>query len=129
MPVRMTWENAVLNALRRKTRTVAVISGASSGASRRGSHLISSFLRNEGYDVIAVRPERMPVVDLPLLPPSGKRAGAVDAVVVFRHPDAMPIHIREVAEKQVTAVWLPPGTWTSAAGAEAQEHHLVLVMM
>ena len=71
----------------------------------------------------------MPVVDLPLLSPSDKRAGAVDAVVVFRHPDAMPVHIREVAENRVTAVWLPPGTWTFAAGAEAQEHHLVLVML
>ena len=118
----------MVNGLLKRTRTIAVMS-ATSATTRRLSQIITSFLRKSGYDVIVVRPERMPVVDLPVLSPSGTRAGPSDSVVVFRRPDAMPVHIREVAEKEVTAVWLPPGTWTRAAGAEAQQRHLVLVMM
>jgi predicted CoA-binding protein len=56
-------------------------------------------------------------------------AGLVDAVVIFRRPDAMPVQIRDVAEQELTAVWLPPGTWRCAAGTDAQLHHLVLVMI
>jgi predicted CoA-binding protein len=50
-------------------------------------------------------------------------------VVIFRRPDAMPLQIREVAPQEFTAVWLPPGTWRCTARADAQQHHLVLVVM
>lgn len=41
----------------------------------------------------------------------------------------MPVQIRDVAEQELTAARLPPGTWRCAAGADAQQHHLVLVMI
>ena len=107
----------------RRTRTIAVIS-TRSGQSRRGSQVVSSFLRKSGYEVISVKPAETPVVDLP-----GISAGSVDAVIIFRRPDRIPVQIREVAGQELTAVWLPPGTWRCAAAADAQLHHLVLVMM
>jgi predicted CoA-binding protein len=90
--------------------------------------LVSSFLRKSGYEVISVKPLQTPI-DLTSLVPAGISPGSVDAVVIFRRPDAMPVQIREVAEQEFTAVWLPPGTWRCAAGAGAQQHHLVFVMM
>ncbi|HEY0874930.1 MAG TPA: CoA-binding protein [Vicinamibacterales bacterium] len=110
----------------RRTRTIAVIS-TNSGRSQ-GSQVVSSFLRRSGYEVISVKPAQTPVVDLASLVPAGMLPGSVDAVVIFRRPDAMPVQIREVAEQEFTAVWLPPGTWRCAADADAQQHHLVLVM-
>ena len=112
----------------KRTRTIAVIR-TSSGRSRQGSQVVSSFLRKSGYEVISVKPAQTPVVDLTSLVPAGISAGSVDAVVIFRRPEGMPVQIREVAEQELTAVWLPPGTWRCAAGADAQLHHLVLVMM
>ena len=112
----------------KRTRTIAVIS-TGSGRSRQGSQVVSSFLRKSGYEVIAVKPAQTPVVDLTSLVPAGTSPGSVDAVVIFRRPDGMPVQIREVAEQELTAVWLPPGTWRCAANADAQLHHLVLVMM
>ena len=50
-------------------------------------------------------------------------------MVIFRRSDAMPVQICDVAEQELTAVWLPPGTWRCTAGADAQQHHLVLVVM
>ena len=113
-----------------RTRAIAVIS-TSSGRWRQGSEVVSSFLRRSGYEVISVtvKPAQTPVADLTSLVPAGISAGSVDAVVIFRRPDAMPVQIRDVAEHELTAVWLPPGTWRCAAGARAQLHHLVLVMM
>ncbi len=49
-------ENAVIDTSPRKTRTIAVIS-TSSGRSRQGSQVVSSFLRKSGYDVIPVTPD------------------------------------------------------------------------
>ena len=112
----------------RRTRTIAVIS-TSSGRSRQGSQVVSSFLRKSGYEVISIKPAQTPIVDLTSLVPAGISPGPVDAVVIFRRPDAMPVQICDVAEQELTAVWLPPGTWRCAAGADAQLHHLVLVMM
>ena len=113
--------------LRRKP-TIAVIS-TSSGRSRQGSQVVSSFLRQSGYEVISIKPAQTPIVDLTSLVPAGISPGSVDAVVIFRRPDAMPLQIREVAAQEFNAVWLPPGTWRCTARADAQQHHLVLVVM
>ena len=91
--------------------------------------MVSSFLRKSGYEVISVKPAQTPIVDLTSLVSAGISPGSVDAVVIFRRRDAMPVQIREVALQEFTAVWLPPGTWRCAAGADAQQHHLVLVVM
>ena len=91
--------------------------------------MVSSFLRKSGYEVISVKPAQMPVVDLTSLELPGMSPGSVDAVVIVRRPDAMPVQIREVAAQEFTAVWLPPGTWRCAAGTDAQQHHLVLMVM
>ena len=113
--------------LRRKP-TIAVIS-ASSGRSRQGSQVVSSFLRQSGYRVISIKPAQTPIVDLTSLVPAGISPGPVDAVVFLRRPDAMPLQIPDVAAQEFTAVWLPPGTWRCTARADAQQHHLVLVVM
>jgi predicted CoA-binding protein len=121
-------ENAVIDTSPRKTRTIAVI-GTSSDRSRQGSPVVSSFLRESGYEVIPITPAQTPIVDVTSLVAAGISRGSVDAVVIFRRPDAMPVQIREVAAQEFTAVWLPPGTWRCAAAAAAQQHHLVLVMI
>ena len=118
----------MLDASSRKKLPIAVIS-TRSGQSRQGSQVVSSFLRKSGYEVISVKPVEAPVVDLTSLVPAGMSVGSADAVVIFRRPDRMPVQIREVAGQELTAVWLPPGTWRCAAGAHAQLHHLVLVIM
>jgi hypothetical protein len=50
--------------------------------------------------------------------------GAVDLVVVFRTPPAVPAHVEEAAAKGAEAVWLPPGAWSQAADVAAKRHGL-----
>ena len=112
----------------RRKPTIAVI-GTSSGRSRQGSQVVSSFLRQSGYKVISIKPAQTPIVDLTSLALAGISPGSADAVVISRRPDAMPLQIPDVAAQKFTAVWLPPGTWRCTARADAQQHHLVLVVM
>jgi predicted CoA-binding protein len=118
----------VINTSLRRKRTIAVIS-TSSGRSRQGSQVVASFLRQSGYRVISIKPAQRPIVDLTSLVPAATSPGSVNAVVVFRRRDAMPLQIPDVAAQEFTAVWLPPGTWRCTARAGAQQHHLVLVVM
>jgi uncharacterized protein len=115
----MDQEEALIEGLLRKTRTIAII-GASPRPVRHSGQVVS-YLHKVGYDVIPVRPDRIPVAELPTFRKLGDIAGPVDLVVIFRRPDAVPTHIREAAAKGAKGVWLPPGTWSRAAGEEAQK--------
>jgi predicted CoA-binding protein len=121
----MNREEAFIEGLLRRTRTIAVI-GASPRPARHSSQIVS-YLRKAGYDVIPLRPGRAAVADLPTYARLADIAGPVDLVVIFRRPGAVPDHIREAAEKGARAVWLPPGTWSRAAQVEAEKHQLAIV--
>ena len=108
-----------------RTRTVAIV-GASPRPERH-SHTVARYLAREGYDVIPVRPDRRKVAGLSTHASLAEVPVAVDLVIVFRTPTAVPSHIEEAAGKSVEAVWLPPGTWSPAADAAARQRGLTLI--
>lgn len=109
----------------RSSRTIAVI-GASPTPTRR-SHEVVTYLHRAGYDVIPVRPDRVPVADLATYAHLDDFGGSVDVVIIYRRMDAVVPHIHQAAAKRADVVWLPPGTWSREAGDEAEAHHLRLV--
>lgn len=121
----MTRDKALIQRLLRKTRTIAVV-GASPKADRHSGEVVS-YLHKAGYDVIPVRPDRAEVAGLPTYARLDDFAGPVDLAVIFRRPDAVPAHIREVVSKHAEAIWLPPGAWSRDADAEAKRHEIPLV--
>jgi uncharacterized protein len=121
----MNREEGLIDGLLRKTRTIAVI-GASPRPVRHSRDVVS-YLHAAGYDVIPVRPDRVPVDGLPTYARLDDVGGSVDLVVIFRRAEAVPAHIQEAAAKRADAVWLPPGTWSREAEDEARAHKLVLV--
>jgi predicted CoA-binding protein len=108
-----------------RARTIAIV-GASPSPERH-SHAVTRYLSDEGYDVIPVRPDRADVAGLATYASLTDIPGAVDLVVVFRTPSAVPSHIEEAATKGAEAVWLPPGAWGPAADAAAQQRGLTLI--
>lgn len=116
---------AIVQALLRRTRTIAVI-GASPRPGRHSGEAVT-YLHHAGYDVVPIRPDRARVAGLPTYANLDDVGGSVDLVVVFRRPGATPDHIREAAEHGAFAVWLPPGVWSRAAEEEAQRGGLLLV--
>jgi predicted CoA-binding protein len=122
----LTRDEVAMQQLMRRARTIAVI-GASPRPERH-SHGVCSYLHEQGYDVIPVRPDRAQIAGLP---PSYARLadvpGAVDLIVIFRSAAAVPRHIREAAHKRPEAIWLPPGLSSRDAEEEAARLGLVLV--
>lgn len=100
--------------------------GASPGPDRH-SHTVTRYLAGEGYDVVPVRADRTEVAGLATYAALADVPGAVDLVVVYRTPSAVPAHIAEAAAKRVEVVWLPPGAWSPAADAAARRHGVTLV--
>jgi predicted CoA-binding protein len=121
----MNREEALIEGLLRKTRTIAVI-GASPRPGRHSGEVVA-YLHDVGYDVIPVRPDRMAVAELPTFARLSDVAGPIDLVVIFRRADAIPAHISEAAARRPMAVWLPPGTWSRAASEEAEKHVVLVV--
>lgn len=121
----MTREEAVNRRVLQRARTVAII-GASSSPERH-SYTVAEYLKTAGYDVIPIRLDGGEVAGLQTYPRLADIAGPVDVVVIFRRPEAVPVHIEEAAAKQVGAVWLPPGAWSREAEAVANRHGLTLV--
>jgi predicted CoA-binding protein len=121
----MNREEALIQRLLRKTRTIAVI-GASPRPTRHSGEVVT-YLRNAGYDVIPIRQDRLQVGGLPTYARLADVAGAVDLVIIFRRSAAAPMHVREAAAKRVDAVWLPPGVWSGEAEEEARQHELALI--
>lgn len=121
----MNREEALIQRLLRKARTIAVI-GASPRPTRHSGEVVT-YLRNAGYDVIPIRQDRLQVGGLPTYARLADVAGAVDLAIIFRRPAAAPMHVREAAAKRVDAVWLPPGVWSGEAEEEARQHELALI--
>jgi predicted CoA-binding protein len=109
----------------KSARTIAIV-GASPSADHH-SYAVAGYLAHEGYDVIPIRPDRAAVAGLAAYASLIDVPGAIDLVVVFRTPSAVPSHIEEAASKGAEAVWLPPGAWSAAADAAAQQHGLTLI--
>jgi predicted CoA-binding protein len=121
----MDQEEALAAGVLRSSRTIAVV--GASPRTRRHSNQVVAYFHKSGYDVIPVRPDRMPVAGRQAVARLEEIRGQVDLVVIFRRPDAVPGHIIEAAEKGAKAVWLPPGTWSRAAEERARLHDLPLV--
>lgn len=121
----LTRGDAQVVRLLKRARTVAVI--GASPRSDRHSHVVVSYLKDAGYDVIPIRPDRKTVAGLPTYASLDDVPGAVDIVVIFRRPEAVPEHIEEAARRKTEAVWLQPGTASNPAIRRAEELDLVLI--
>jgi predicted CoA-binding protein len=121
----LTPAKSLMQRLLRRARTIAII-GASPSPERH-SHAVARYLAHEGYDVIPVRPDQSDVAGMATYARLADIPGAVDLVVVFRTPSAIPAHVEEAAAKGAEAVWLPPGAWSPAADVVAQQRGLTLI--
>jgi predicted CoA-binding protein len=121
----MTREEAIHRHVLHRARTVAII-GASPSPERH-SHSVATYLTSAGYDVIPIRPDGADVAGLRSYTSLADVPGAIDLVVMFRRPDAVPAHIDEAAARRVDAVWLQPGVWSEEADAAAHRHGLTLI--
>lgn len=111
--------------LLQRARTVAIV--GASPREERHSNTVVEYLRSAGYDVLPVHPDGGHVAGIAAYRRLADIPGAVDLVVIFRRPEAVPAHIEEAAAKHVEAVWLQPGCWSLDAERAAKRHGVTLV--
>jgi predicted CoA-binding protein len=119
-------KSGLISRLLESVETIAVV-GLSSRRSRAG-YYVPAYLQKQGYRIIPVNPYLEEALgekaypDLPAVP------HAVDLVLLFRRPEAVPPSVEEAIEIGAKAVWMQLGIVNEAAARRAREAGLDVVM-
>jgi predicted CoA-binding protein len=107
-------------------RTIAVV-GLSSDPSR-ASHGVSSYMRRQGYKVIAVNPNETEVFGEKAFPDLAAVPEKIDLVDVFRRSAEAGKAVDEAIAVGAKAVWLQEGVIDRNAAQRALDAGLLVVM-
>lgn len=107
-------------------RTIAVV-GLSSKPWRH-SYQVASYLQAKGYRVVPVNPNEAEVLGERAYPSLLDVPGPVDAVNVFRRPEATPEVARQAVQVGARVLWLQTGIVNDEARRIAEEGGLEVVM-
>jgi len=108
-------------------RTVAIV--GLSDKPDRDSNEVARYLRSQGYRIVPVNPAVPEVLGERSYPSLAAVPSdvAVDLVVIFRRPEAVPAVVDEAIARGVRAVWMQLGIEHPAAARRAREHGLAVV--
>jgi len=118
----MTRMEEILN----KSRTVAVV-GLSANP-ERPSHIVASYLKENGYKIIPVNPGEKTILGEMSYPDLTSIPEKVDVVDIFRRSEDVPPIVREAIKTGAKAVWMQEGVTNKEAAAEARKAGLKVVM-
>ena len=107
-------------------RTIAVV-GLSSSPSR-ASHGVASYMKRQGYKVIAVNPNETEVFGEKSYPALANVPGKVDLVDIFRRSSEAGAAVDDAIAVGAKAVWLQEGVIDEAAAQRALDAGLLVVM-
>ena len=115
-----------IEAILKECRTIAVV-GLSSSPSR-ASHGVASYMRRNGYKVIAVNPNETEVFGEKAYPALSTLPGKVDLVDIFRRSSEAGAAVDDAIAVGAKAVWLQEGVIDEAAAQRALDAGLQVVM-
>lgn len=116
----------VIKRILTECRTIAVV-GLSSDP-YRPSNSVSSYMRRNGYKVIAVNPNETSVFGEPAYPSLADVPQKFDLVDVFRRSDEAGQAVDDAIAVGAKAVWLQEGVIDEAAAQRALDAGLLVVM-
>lgn len=115
-----------IEAILKECRTIAVV-GLSSSPSR-ASHGVASYMKRNGYKVIAVNPNETEVFGEKSYPSLAQVPEKVDLVDVFRRSSEAGRAVDDAIGVGAKAVWLQEGVVDAAAAQRALDAGLKVVM-
>lgn len=115
-----------IEAILKECRTIAVI-GLSSSPSR-ASHGVASYMKRNGYKVIAVNPNETDVFGEKAYPALASVPEKVDLVDIFRRSSEAGTAVDDAIAAGAKAVWLQEGVIDEAAAQRALDAGLQVVM-
>lgn len=110
----------------KECRTIAVV-GLSSSPSR-ASHGVASYMRREGYKVVAVNPNETEVFGEKAYGSLADVSQRIDLVDVFRRSSEAGKAVDDAIAVGAKAVWLQEGVIDKAAALRAHDAGLMVVM-
>lgn len=108
------------------SRVVAMV-GLSPQADRP-SHIVASYLQEQGYRIIPVNPGVPEILGETSYPDLGAIPEPVDVVDIFRRSEEVPPLVEMAIKIGARAVWMQEGVINEAAAARAREAGLLVVM-
>jgi predicted CoA-binding protein len=113
-------DDAGLTHILREARTVAVL--GAKAAAREPAHYVPAYLQQRGYRILPVNPifAGQQIFGETVVGTLGDLAGPVDVIDVFRRPEYLPGHAREILALpwRPRAVWFQLGIRHDGAAAE-----------
>jgi predicted CoA-binding protein len=122
---RLTHDEVRVERLLRAARSVAVL--GASGTRGRGGSAVVEYLKNEGFEIFPVHPERAEVAGLGSWARLEDIPGPIDILLVLRSQPPAPATIAAAAGKGARILWLARGVPASDAETEAVRHGLLVV--
>ena len=89
-------------------RKVVAVIGASRDRRKFGNKALRAF-RHQGYEVIPINPHQTSIEGLPCYPSVLDVPGSIDLAAFYVPAEIGQQVVGEVAEKQISEVWLNPG--------------------
>ncbi len=115
-----------IEAILKECRTIAVIGLSSSPG--RASHGVASYMKRNGYKVIAVNPNETEVFGEKAYPSLASVNEKVDLVDIFRRSSEAGAAVDDAIASGAKAVWLQEGVIDEAAAQRALDAGLQVVM-
>ena len=110
----------------RKYRTIAVVGLSSDEA--RDSYSVSKYMQAAGYLILPVNPAETEILGEKAHPTVASIPAAVEIVIVFRRPEAVPSVVDDAIAAGAKVVWMQEGIVNEEAAAKARAAGLEVVM-
>ena len=118
----MGTEKEILNS----SRVVAIV--GLSPKSDRPSHIVATYLKENGYKIIPVNPQAKEILREVSYPDIGSIPEPVDVVDIFRRSEEVPPIVADAIKIGAKVVWMQEGVVNEPAAARAREAGLLVVM-
>ena len=115
-----------IEAILKECRTIAVVGLSSSPG--RASHGVASYMKRNGYEVIAVNPNETTVFGETSYPALAQVPQKIDLVDIFRRSSEAGAAVDDAIAVGAKAVWLQEGVIDEAAAQRALDAGLQVVM-
>jgi predicted CoA-binding protein len=94
----------------------------------RPSHIVASYLKEQGYKIIPMNPEARKILGETSYPDLVSIPEKVDVVDIFRRSEEVPAIVEEAIKIGAKVVWMQLGVINKEAAARARAAGLLVVM-
>ncbi|MFQ6106674.1 MAG: CoA-binding protein [Thermoplasmata archaeon] len=126
MPEEHTVSSEEIKNILTRSRTIAVV--GMSARPEKPSHMVATYLRNAGYEIIPVNPNHSEISGLKSYPDLESIPNEVDAVDIFRKSDYVEPIVESAIRKGARVVWMQEGIVNHKAAERARRAGLRVVM-